>query len=129
MKSSCVPQTNGSTLSGMGLTNAESLADSSRPPRVGSPALRGDRGLEAIVLAAVVAESRVSGCHCRFNSAAFAPGQAKRAHALGSGRAAVVRGELPGEVDARAGVCNVPGVPRGRRAGDDCVLDFNEVTT
>ena len=49
-------------------------------------------------------------------------------HALGSRRPAVVRGELPGAVDEGAGIRDVSGLPRGRRAGDDVVLDKHEVT-
>jgi hypothetical protein len=83
--------------------------------------------MAAFVLAALVAIVIVPGWYDH-PFAASPVGQAEGHHALGSRRAAVVRGELPGTVDARAGVCNVPGVPRGRRAGDDCVLDKHEVT-
>ena len=129
MKSSCYSRTVGSTLAGMELTNGKSLADTSRPAGVGQAAMCDNLGMAAFVLAALVVPSVVSGRYDQLGPrAAPYAGQADRNHALGSRWPAMVRGELPGAVDEGAGIRDVSGLPRGRRTGDDVVLDKHEVT-
>jgi hypothetical protein len=108
----CISLPNGSSLSAMRVDNAESLADSSRTAGVGPEQLRSDRGVAEDLVAALVEDRKPRTHDISF---AFTPGPvgpAEGDHALGSERPPVVRGELPGEVDPGAGVCNLPDLPR-----------------
>jgi hypothetical protein len=109
--------------------SAEHLASAGRETGVGPESLRSYRGMEADLVAGMVASRVSSGAFTEAFRTAFIALPRAGDHALWSGWLSYLRGEHPGKVDAGIRLCDVPRVPGIGRAGADELLDQHKVKT